>query len=158
MEDGDTSNVTESGVAKRGRPRTDARDGRGRVALGAAAVLLGWVLLGVVTGRLRRVEGGSMSPTLRPGDVVAVVPARRLRTGDVVVVPDPRPPRRETVKRVVATAGDVADGPDGPAVVPPGHLAVAGDDPLRSTDSRHYGPVAARSVVGRAVVVWRRRH
>ncbi|GAC1700036.1 MAG: hypothetical protein NVS9B6_13110 [Candidatus Limnocylindrales bacterium] len=84
------------------------------------------------------VRGDSMEPTLRDGDRVVV---RRLgrapRAGDVVLVPDPRSPRRSLLKRIAAVC------PDG--------LRLAGDRPERSTDSRVFGPVDAGSVEGRVV-------
>jgi len=88
---------------------------------------------------LRRVEvtGESMQPSLRPGDrlLVARVPAAwPLRIGSLVAVPDPRSPRRLLVKRAVLTG--------------PGWVDVRGDEPDRSTDSRTFGPVPRRSVLG----------
>jgi nickel-type superoxide dismutase maturation protease len=85
---------------------------------------------------LRRivVEGDSMRPTLEPGDRVVCVRARRVHTGDLVAVHDPRDGRL-LVKRV--------------ATVDP--LTVVGDNAEASTDSRAFGPVARRDVVGRVV-------
>jgi len=84
------------------------------------------------------VRGDSMEPTLRDGDRVVV---RRLgrapRVGDVILVADPRAPARQLVKRVAA--------------IDPRGLALAGDHPDRSTDSRQFGPVDPRSVEGRVV-------
>lgn len=68
-----------------------------------------------------------------------------------MVVRDPRDPNRETVKRVVGLPGDLADLGGRLARVPAGHLAVAGDRPLASTDSRRYGPVPPGLLVGRVV-------
>ena len=76
-----------------------------------------------------------MRPTLRPGDRVLAVRCRRPRPGDLVVLADPRVPARTLVKRVAAV------GPDG--------IAVVGDTPSASTDSRTFGPVP--SVWGRVV-------
>ena len=114
-----------------------------------------WVALRVASGLVLRVEGDSMAPTLVPGDRVLALPRRRgdVPRGAVVVVADPRRPWRATVKRVVALAGEVADLGGEPDVVPPGHVAVAGDHRARSTDSRHYGPVPLALV--RARVRWR---
>jgi nickel-type superoxide dismutase maturation protease len=92
-------------------------------------------------GRVR-VEGLSMAPTLQPGDRLLVLRRSRwrppgVRVGDIVAVPDPRHPGRVLVKRVKA--------------VTPAGLDLRGDNPALSTDSRTFGPVAAGSVVGRAV-------
>lgn len=78
-----------------------------------------------------------MRPALEEGDRLLVVRRRRYRVGDVVALPDPRLPERVVVKRVAAVDGD--------------RLEVLGDDPAGSTDSRSFGPVAARTVIGRAV-------
>ena len=88
-------------------------------------------------GAFRRVvvEGDSMRPTLVPGDRVVAVRCRRPRTGDLVVLADPRRTARTLVKRVSA--------------VGPGGVAVVGDAPDASTDSRTFGPVPA--VWGRVV-------
>lgn len=130
------------------RPRPAVRR-RTAVAVGAAVL---WVALRMSSRLLRRVRGASMAPTLRAGDLVAVLPVRRPpRVGDVVVLRDPRTPDRETVKRVAATAGTPADLAGRVAEVPTGHLAVRGDDPLASTDSRRYGAVPVGAVVARVV-------
>jgi nickel-type superoxide dismutase maturation protease len=101
------------------------------------AVILGLLLVAVA--RLPRVEvaGGSMAPTLRPGDRLVLVPGARPRPGDLVAVPDPRASHRLLVKRVVGA------GPAG--------LELRGDAPAASTDSRAFGAVAPATVRGVAV-------
>lgn len=138
---------------------------------------LGW-LLGIglvagVVGWLRRqfvvvtVSGPSMDPTYRDGDRLLAVrrPAATLRAGQVVVA-DLRicPPgmgdqsaaaslslsgQPQVIKRVAAVAGEpVPPGVDPAPTVPPGMLVLLGDNPPASVDSRHYGYVAAKQVVG----------
>jgi nickel-type superoxide dismutase maturation protease len=85
------------------------------------------------------VQGASMLPALAPGDRLLVVPARRFRPGDVVALTDPREPGRLLVKRVVSV------DPQSRTVL------VLGDNDSASTDSRVFGPVGWRSVIGRAV-------
>ena len=121
------------------------------LALGAL-----WATVRALNRATRRVVGDSMRPTLRDGDLVLTVPVwfRDLTKGQVVVVRDPRDPTRQTIKRVAALAGDLASLPDGPSEVPPGHVAVVGDDPTRSTDSRTYGPVAADLVERHVMLRW----
>ncbi|HEX6206983.1 MAG TPA: S26 family signal peptidase [Actinomycetota bacterium] len=93
------------------------------------------------------VEGVSMASALRPGDQLLCVRRRRIRRGDVVVV---RPPSHdvEMVKRVTGLPGD----PMGARTLGEDEYQVEGDDPLRSTDGRSFGPVARRDILGVAVL------
>ncbi|HEX5630571.1 MAG TPA: nickel-type superoxide dismutase maturation protease [Acidimicrobiia bacterium] len=96
--------------------------------------------------RLTRYEVAedSMIPTLHPGDwVLGVRRPGRLGRGDIVVVDHPHRPGFELVKRVTEI------GPSG--------VAVAGDNPDHSTDSRHFGPVARAAVHARLLLVYRPR-
>jgi len=78
-----------------------------------------------------------MEPTLVGGDRILVLRRRSPRVGDIVAVGDPRPGGRLLVKRVASVVGDQVD--------------LEGDNPLSSTDSRDFGPVDRRAIVGRAV-------
>jgi nickel-type superoxide dismutase maturation protease len=111
----------------------------GRVAVRAIAAAAGAVAGAIALRVVRRVEvtGASMRPTLEPGDRLLVLAGRRLRDGDLVAVADPRQPARTLVKRV----GRVDE-----AV-----LTVLGDAPAPPPDSRNFGPVPRRTVLGRAV-------
>lgn len=138
------------------------------------AVAAAWGASLAVNRSLRDVEGRSMQPTLEPGDRLVVRPVGpvRPRRGDVVIVRDPRRPRRSTVKRVVGLPGErievragrlSIDGVthiephahhrtgDDACTVPPAHLYVLGDNRGHSTDSRTYGPVPVEHV--EAVVI-----
>jgi mitochondrial inner membrane protease subunit 2 len=96
------------------------------------------------------VEGGSMRPTLEPGDWAIAFRARRLHRGDVVVVEHPDRVGFELIKRVTHLPGDVA--PDGLGLVD--RLWVEGDDPEGSSDSRSFGPLPMGLVRGRVWLVW----
>ena len=132
--------------------------------------------------KLYVVRGDSMRPSFRDGDLlVADTRAYRRsapRRGDVVVVRDPREPERHELKRVVGVGreevrleegllhvdGVVLDEPylgglpSTPGLEPrrwnlgPDEYFVMGDDRVRSTDSREYGPVKADLLVGRALL------
>jgi signal peptidase I len=121
-------------------------------ALPVAGLLLARRWCTVVT-----VRGHSMSPTLTDGQRVLAIRRRRYRAGDVIVFWTPGgsgtpgdPDYR--IKRVVATGGEPRPAPFAgstlPAVIPHGHLAVAGDNAERSQDSRHLGYIALSDVRG----------
>ena len=139
----------------------------------AVVVLVVGRLAGVVPFEPVRVPSESMAPTLRSGDHV-LLDHRPVdpHDGDVVVAVDPTDGTL-LVKRVVAVAGEAvgisggvldvdgvpvaepyADRTDqggvwfGPAVVPPGHVFLLGDNRADSVDSRVFGPVPLASVVG----------
>jgi len=97
------------------------------------------------------VTGTSMRPALEPGDWALGVTARRPRPGDIVVLEHPERHGLELVKRVTRVAG--GDRPDG-GKLGDREVWVEGDDPERSTDSRHFGPVRVADVRGRLVLVW----
>lgn len=85
------------------------------------------------------VRGGSMAPTLLSGEFVLVVRLNRPpRPGEIVVVADPRHPRREIIKRVLAVQGAAVE--------------LAGDATEASTDSRAFGPVQAMDIQWRGVL------
>lgn len=109
-----------------------------------------WVALGTgaaaaAATRPFRVEvaGGSMAPSLRPGDWLVATRAGRIRRGSVVVL---RHPERslDLVKRVAAVPGDEVDG----RTLGPGRYLVVGDDPEASTDGRAFGPVDRSTIEG----------
>jgi len=105
--------------AQRGRPRSLWFI----LGLGAAAAAIASRWADLVA-----VRGGSMAPTLRPGDLLVVerwsLLRRPPRPGEVVLAHDPRQPTRELIKRVAA----VRDG----------GIELRGDA-LASTDSRTFG-------------------
>lgn len=141
-----------------------------------------WAGAVAVNRSLRRVNGSSMAPTLRPGELVVALPVRRPRRGEVVLLGDPRDPTVPTspsgvqVKRVIGLPGETVEvrdgtllidgrrhreahqhgrGPDGRLEVPAGHVAVLGDARDASTDSRTYGPVPLELVTHRVPLVLR---
>ncbi|MCI4317145.1 MAG: signal peptidase I [Thermoplasmata archaeon] len=115
------------------------------------------------------VQDRSMEPALRQGDRLWVEPVRSCRTGEIVVIRDPELPERLLIKRVGAVAGDrvfvtrtgvlpVPLGGEGKPPedalelvdVPERHIFLVSDRPKGSRDSRRFGPVPTRLLVGRA--------
>lgn len=95
------------------------------------------------------VEGPSMEPAYRAGDRVLVNRLAYLRSGprpgDVVVLHDPERIGHYLLKRIARAP----DGTPGPA-----HYHVLGDNAAWSRDSRSFGPVERRQIVGRAWLVY----
>jgi signal peptidase I len=118
---------------------------------------MGAVMAGAIAGRLLRaglpigryiVEGHSMEPAYRDGDRVLVNRYAYLRRapaeGDVVVLRDPQRHGRHLLKRIASPP----DGTDGS-----GRYFVLGDNAGDSRDSRRFGLIERRDIVGKA---WRK--
>jgi signal peptidase I len=129
-----------------------------------------------------RVEGQAMAPTLSDKDRVIVnkwaYHTRPPRVGEIVMFYYPLSPDKSFVKRVIAEEGDTIriirgrvyrnevplDEPFvrpehrssenwGPQVIPEGYYFVMGDYRTNSSDSRHWGFVPQKYIVGR--IQWR---
>lgn len=126
---------------------TEGRRRARRVALIAAGAVAVLAAVRVLPLRLSRfvVVGPSMGPTLTEGDRLLVLRGAaallRLPAGAIVVARSPATPDIEVVKRVAST------------VTRGGRTAyvLLGDNPGASTDSRDFGPVAARAIRGRVL-------
>ena len=133
--------------------------------------------------QVARVEGLSMAPTLDDQDRLIVNKlVYRLsspRRSDIVMLYYPLNPDKSFVKRVIAEEGDqvrIVDGrvyvndvplPDdyvpeeyrshddwGPQVIPEGYYFVMGDHRNNSSDSRHWGMVPKKYIIGRVQLRW----
>jgi len=85
---------------------------------------------------LRRIRGNSMSPALKPGDVV-IGWQRPVVAGSIVLA---RVGSRDVAKRIERVEGD--------------QVYLVGDNRLDSTDSRHYGNVARSAIIGTIMIVF----
>jgi signal peptidase I len=133
--------------------------------------------------QVARVEGQSMAPTLADQDRLIVNKlAYRIgqpQIGDIVMLYYPLNPEKSFVKRVIAEEGDqirIVDGkvyrndvlindeyvPSeyrshddyGPNVVPQGYYFVMGDHRNNSSDSRHWGFVPKKYIIGKVQLRW----
>jgi nickel-type superoxide dismutase maturation protease len=114
------------------------------VAAGLAWACLRWKPSRVL------IEGGSMAPTLLPGDWALTVPVRHPEVGDVVVVEHPGRPGYEMVKRIVTAPGGRIDD----RVMGREEWWVLGDLATASTDSRQFGPVLSDALKAKVVLVY----
>jgi len=133
--------------------------------------------------QVARVDGLSMAPTLEDHDRLIVnklvYELGEPRPGDIVMLYYPLNPDKMFVKRVIAKEGDtvrIVDGrvyvndlplrddyvpPEfrshddyGPETVKQGYYFVMGDHRNNSSDSRHWGPVPKKYIVGKVKVRW----
>jgi signal peptidase I len=139
------------------------------------------LFINVFIARAMVIDGPSMQPNLYYNERVIVEKATYQlihgpRRGEVVVINVPGEPE-PLIKRVVAMAGETVEirdgqvfidgvplaeewrvvqgGPDYPVTsVPPLHVFVLGDNRANSRDSRYFGPVPVRWVIGRALFVY----
>jgi signal peptidase I len=142
------------------------------------SVLLQIVLVAFVF-QFARIEGHAMEPALQDGRRVLVNKLvyrfEEPRRGDVVMLYYPLNPDKSFVKRLIAEEGDtvrIVDGKVtvndiplkddeyvppafrshddwGPQIVPQGYYFVLGDHRNNSSDSRHWGMVPKRYILGR---------
>jgi len=133
--------------------------------------------------QVARVEGQSMAPTLEDQDRLIVnklvYRIGEPRRGDIVMLYYPLNPDKSFVKRVIAEEGDtvrIVDGRVyvndiplkddyvsseyrshddwGPQVIPEGYYFVMGDHRNNSSDSRHWGMVPKRYIIGKVQLRW----
>jgi signal peptidase I len=133
--------------------------------------------------QVARVDGLSMAPTLEDRDRLIVnklvYELGDPRPGDIVMLYYPLNPEKMFVKRVIAKEGDtvrIVDGRVyvndipladdyvpaefrshddwGPEVIKQGYYFVLGDHRNNSSDSRHWGQVPKKYIVGKVKVRW----
>lgn len=141
------------------------------------------VLIITFVFQIARVEGQSMAPTLDDQDRLFINKLQYRfaspQKGDIVMLYYPVDPDKMFVKRVIAEPGDtlrIVDGRVfvndlamrdefvaaeyrshddwGPQVVPEGYYYVMGDHRNNSSDSRQWGPVPKKYIVGKIQARW----
>jgi nickel-type superoxide dismutase maturation protease len=96
-----------------------------------AAYILGW-------RKIFLVEGNSMLPTLSHGDCVFINPRLKPQIGDIVLARHPFKQSVNIIKRVGEITAD-------------GRFFLVGDNAPESTDSRSFGAIQAKDILGVAV-------
>ena len=146
-----------------------------------ASVVVYATFLGTFGLQVTRVDGLSMAPTLEDHDRLIVnklvYQLESPRPGDIVILCYPLNPEQLFVKRVIAKEGEtvrIVDGQVyvndvplrddyvsaefrshddwGPRVVQQGYYLVMGDHRNNSSDSREWGPVPKKYIVGKVKV------
>jgi len=144
---------------------------------------VGAFLIGTFGMQIARVEGKSMAPTLEDQDRLLVNKLvyrfRDARPGDIVIFFYPVRPELSFVKRVIAAGGDTVSIVDGqvyvndtrldddfipaefrshdefgPQLIPEGYDFVMGDHRNSSSDSREWGMVPKKYIVGKVQCRW----
>jgi signal peptidase I len=133
--------------------------------------------------QIARVDGLSMEPTLEDRDRLIVnklvYTLGDPRPGDIVMLYYPPNPEKMFVKRIIAQPGDTVQMTNGqvsvngvpvhddyvpegfrshddlePSIVKDGYYFVMGDHRNNSLDSRHWGPVPKKYIVGKVKIRW----
>jgi nickel-type superoxide dismutase maturation protease len=83
------------------------------------------------------VQGDSMLPVLKDGDLVLVNPYAEPKIGDIVLAQHPFKKSVRIIKRIRE-------------ISPEGRYFLVGDNADESTDSRSFGALSAKDILGRA--------
>jgi nickel-type superoxide dismutase maturation protease len=84
------------------------------------------------------VDGNSMLPALKEGDVVLINTKTGFAAGDIVLAQHPFKQSVKILKRITE-------------ITPEEKYFLSGDNPKESTDSRSFGAIAKKDILGKAV-------
>jgi len=84
------------------------------------------------------IEGNSMAPTLLDGDAVLIDPRATILAGDIALAKHPYKQSVKILKRIDKINTD-------------GSFELTGDNEVESTDSRTFGPILSKDILGKVV-------
>jgi nickel-type superoxide dismutase maturation protease len=84
------------------------------------------------------VEGDSMLPNLKNGDGILIDPDAPIAVGDIILAKHPFKKSVKILKRIAEIDQN-------------GNYFLVGDNPAESTDSRTFGALSAKHILGKAV-------
>lgn len=84
-----------------------------------------------------QVAGDSMLPALKAGDLVLINPSAALEVGDIVVARHPFKKSVKIIKRIAE-------------ILPGERYILLSDNPADGADSRSFGAIAAKDILGKA--------
>ncbi len=118
-------------------------------------IFLAFILLNTFLVTTFTVQGHSMDPTLHDGQILFVsLQSYRVqppKIGDVVIVYYAGDHHVRFVKRILGLPGDTVQVGGKPVVLGSTQYYVVGDNRDHSTDSRTYGPIDKKQIIGKVV-------
>ncbi len=172
----------EQGSEKKALPKTGKRSFFSEIIESVAIAVLLAVVIRLFILEPFYIPSGSMEPNLKENDRIIVSKLnyhfQEPERGDVVVFKYPRDPKRNFVKRLIASGGETVALKDsrlyingevvpenylpeglrfadfGPVEVPEGHYLMLGDNRNNSDDSRVWGFLDEDLIIGKAVVIY----
>jgi signal peptidase I len=172
----------EQGGKNKALPKTGKRSFFGEIIESLAIAVLLAVVIRLFILEPFYIPSGSMEPNLQENDRIIVSKLnyhfQEPERGDIVVFKYPRDPKRNFVKRLIASGGEKVTLKDsrlyingeavpenylprglrfsdfGPVEVPEGHYLMLGDNRNNSDDSRVWGFLSRELIIGKAVVIY----
>ncbi len=105
-----------------------------------------------------KIAGASMEPTVLRGDYVLVKKPpyrnRPVRKGDIVIAVYPDDRSMALIRRINALPGEIVSGQDGATIIVPHGTVMVEGFAQGVMDSRSFGPLDMRDIVGRVTQIY----